>query len=477
MANRDVSPAVLSAVLVFLAVESTAVASLGTPLLATIEAADHVSLAASQWTLTIALLVGAVATPVLGRLGDGSLRRPAILQATAVMLVGCVLSALPAGFVTFLVGRALQGVGFGLVPLATAVARDDLPGARGQRTIALVGVTTAVGIGSGYPVVGLMAEYLGLSAPFWFVAALSALALAAAAVALPGSPQRTVKLDAGGAVLLGFGVAGLLLVLAQGPSWGWDSATTSVSAAASVLFLAAWAGWELRVRRPLIDLRLLRRRPVLAANLTAFLVALGFYPLAPLVVRFAQAPAGAGYGFDASVLVAGLMLTPFSVASFAASRLVRRVAGRVSAELIVVLGCVLLIASMVFFLLARGAYWQVVAAMTLDGFGVGCVYAVNPLQIAAGVPAEETGSAMSFYQLGRTVAYAIASALSAMLLVLSTSPGHSVPADSGYSATALTGIVILAVALAVSAVFAVPDRAAGTGRSSGRGLLQQAREP
>ena len=66
----------LAAVLVFLAVESTAVASLGTPLLPTIEAADHVSLAASQWALTIALLTGAVTTPLLGRLGDGGCAAP-----------------------------------------------------------------------------------------------------------------------------------------------------------------------------------------------------------------------------------------------------------------------------------------------------------------------------------------------------------------------------------------------------------------
>jgi len=51
----------------------------------------------------------------------------------------------------------------------------------------------------------------------------------------------------------------------------------------------------------------------------------------------------------------------------------------------VVIGCVALIASMVLFLLARGAYWQIVIAMTVDGFGVGCVYAVNPLQITGGV--------------------------------------------------------------------------------------------
>lgn len=457
--GRGRTPALLAAVLVFIAIEPAAVASLGTPLLPTIQAADHVSLAASQWALTIALLVGAVAAPVLGRLGDGSLRRRAILQAIAITLAGCVLSALPAGFAAFLIGRALQGVGFGLVPLATAVARDDLPGARGRRVIVLIGITTAAGIGIGYPVVGVLAEYLGLAAPFWLVAGLSALVLAAAVVVLPGSPRRQVRLDAGGAALLGLGIAGLLLVLAEGPDWGWGSATTVGSGAASLLLLAAWAGWELRVRQPLIELRLLTCRPVLAANLTTFLVALGFYPIASLAVRFVQTPTAAGYGFGAGVLVAGLMLTPFSLASFAASRLVRRVTGRASPDQTVVLGCVLVVASMIFFLLARSAYWQIVTAMLLAGFGVGCVYAVNPLQIAAAVPAGETGSAMSFYQLARTVAYSIASALSATLLVLSTPSDRGLPASSGYSAAALASTVILAIALAVSLAFVVPGRA------------------
>ncbi|MBO0774480.1 MAG: MFS transporter, partial [Actinobacteria bacterium] len=388
-------PPVLAAVLVFLAVESTAVASLGTPLLAAVQAADHVSLAASQWALTIALLTGALATPVLGRLGDGRLRRPAILGAVAVMLAGCVASALPAGFGVFLAGRALQGAGFGLVPLATAVAREHLPAGRRGRVIALIGVTTAAGIGIGYPLTGLLAQEFGLAAPFWFVAGLSALALAAAAAVLPPGPARPARVDRPGVVLLGLGIAGLILVLAEGPGWGWASAATVGCGAAAAAALAAWAGWELRAAWPLIELRLLRRRPVLAANLTAFFVAVGFYPLGPLVVRFVQTPASAGYGFGASVLAAGLMLTPFSLASFAASKVVSRASRRLTPELLVVAGCLALIASMLMFLSARGGYAPIAAAMAVDGFGVGCVYAVNPLQLTSGVPAEQTGSAMS----------------------------------------------------------------------------------
>jgi MFS family permease len=456
--RQRAAPAVLVTVLVFLAVESTAVASLGTPLLPTVQRDDHVSLAASQWALTITLLAGSVATPVMGRLGDGRLRRQTTLGAVAFMLAGCVLSALPAGFAVFLVGRGLQGAGLGLVPLATAVARDELPVGRSRPTIALIGVTTAAGIGIGYPLTGLLAEYFGLAAPFWFVAALSALALAAAAMVLPPSPRREARLDLTGAITLGLGITGLLLVLAEGPVWGWTAPASLGCASASVALLAGWVAAELRGRRPLIDLRLLRHRSVLAANVTAFFVAVGFYPLAPLVVRYVQTPPGAGYGFGATVVVAGLMLTPFSLASFAASRVAGPLARRTSAELVVAASCVLLIASVVLFLLARGAYWQIVVAMALDGFGVGCVYAVNPLQITGGVPAAETGSAISFYQLVRTVAYSLGSTLSATVLVLYLPRGRAFPADAGYSAAAVVCTAVLVVALVASALFALTGR-------------------
>ena len=435
--RRPVPPRLLAAVLVFLAVQSTAVASLGTPLLPTVQRVERVSLAASQWTLTITLLAGAVATPLMGRLGDGRLRRLTTVGAVAVMLAGCVLSALPAGFGVFLAGRVLQGAGLGLVPLATAVARDDLPADRSRSAIVLIGVTTAAGIGIGYPLVGLLAQGLGLYAPFWFAAGLSALALAAVLVALPDSPARPARVDVAGAVLLGAGIAGLLLVLAQGPAWGWTSAATLAGAVVSVALLAAWAGWELRARHPLIELRLLGRRTVLAS----------------LAVRFAQTPPAAGYGLGAPVVVAAAMLAPFSLASFAASRLAARATRRTSAEFVVAASFALLIVSMVLFLVARNSYPGLVVVMAACGLGVGSVYAVNPLQITAGVPAAETGSAISFYQLVRTVAYAIASALSATVLVESTPAGRRFPAGSGYSAAAVVCIAVLVVALAASVLF------------------------
>ncbi len=96
-------PRTLVAALVFLGMAVAVVSSLGAPLIPRIAAADHVSLSDAQWSLTITLLVGAVATPTMGRLGDGPRRRAVILGAAAVMpagdgyliaaLIGCAIWA------------------------------------------------------------------------------------------------------------------------------------------------------------------------------------------------------------------------------------------------------------------------------------------------------------------------------------------------------------------------------------------------
>src|SRR6202795_4563702 len=90
------------------------VSSLGAPLIPTLSHADGVSLSTGEWILTITLLTGALATPVMGRLADGPRQQAVILTALGAVVVGCVLAAVSNGFVVLIVGRALQGVGLGL---------------------------------------------------------------------------------------------------------------------------------------------------------------------------------------------------------------------------------------------------------------------------------------------------------------------------------------------------------------------------
>jgi predicted MFS family arabinose efflux permease len=437
-------------VLVYLGMVVAIVSSLGAPLVPTIAGATHVSVADAQWSLTISLLVGAVATPTMGRLGDGPRRRQVVLVALAVVALGAVLAALPLPFAYLLVGRGLMGIGLGLTPLTMATARDALSGEASRSAVALLSITTVAGIGLGYPLTGLIAEHFSFRAGFAVGAVVTAIAFLAALLVMPTTRDRPhVPLDVLGAALLGTAVAGMLLALSE--SQAWSSALVALLAVASAALLAWWTVHELRTMHPLVDLRLVRNRTVLTADLTGLLAGTGMYVLMSLVIRFVQTPSSMGYGFGASVVVAGLVLLPFSVMSVVASKLAPAI-GRWSQRAVLPLGCGIFIAAELLFVLDRGSLWEVFVVMGLAGLGVGCTFAAVPGLIVAAVPAHETGSAMSFNQVLRYVGYSVGSALSATVLEAHTPSGSPLPTSSGYTMAAVVGIGVLAVAGVLSAV-------------------------
>lgn len=438
-------------VLVSLGMLVAIISSLGAPLIPTIAAVDHVSVADAQWSLTVTMLVGAVATPTMGRLGDGPHRRKVVLTGLAVVLLGSLLAALPLGFTCLIVGRALQGVGLGLVPLAIATARDSVPPERARSALATLSLTTAAGVGIGYPVTGLLAQTFGMYAGFWFAVIATTLALIAAAVVLPAPPQRPAHpMDIPGALLLALGMTGLLFALTQGEYWGWGSPRLVALGSVSVLLLAGWALQELRTAHPLVDLRLVRDRTVFAAHLTTMMGGVGMYLLISLVTRYVQTPSSAGYGFGASVVVTGLILVPFSVGSLVAGRVVRVLVRTQPPVRLLPVSCLLSLAALLTFVFAHGGLWEVFVTMALAGLGVGVNFAVTPGLVVGSVPAHETGSAMSFNQVVKYIGYSTGSALSAVILQAATTSGQGLPPESGYRTAGLTGCAVWAATAVVA---------------------------
>ena len=446
---------ILVPVLVLLGLVVAAVGSLGAPLVPTVAAVDRVSLGSAQWTLTITLLAGAVSTPVLGRLGDGPRRRRLVLGVLLVVLTGSLLTAVPLGFGWLLVGRALQGVGLGLTSLAIASARDSLAPDRWKPTAAALSITTVAGIGLGYPVAGWLTERFGVHAAYGAGAAVVAVTLVLAALVLPDSPSREGRpLDLAGAVLLGVALAGLLVALSQAQAWGPLSGRVLALTGTSLAVLAAWVWLELGAEHPLVDLRSLRNRAVLTADVTVLIGGVGMYLLLSLVSRFVQTPTSAGYGFGASVLVAGLVLTPFSLLGFVAGRLLAAVVRRTSSRVALAVGCGVVLLAMVLFAAARTQLWEVFVVMGVAGLGVGITLGAVPSLVGGAVPAHETGSAMSFNQVLRTVGFCAGSALSAVILEAYTPQGSLLPRGDGYQVAARVGSAAMAATIAVSLVLA-----------------------
>jgi len=430
-------------ILVFIGMVASLVSSLGAPLLPTIAKVDHVSLDEAQWSLTVAVLVGAVASPIMGRLGDGRHRRRVILASLAVVAGGGVMAGLPGGFGLLVGGRALQGVGLGLMPLTMAVARDHLPEARSRPAIAILSIAVAAGVGLGYPVTGLFDEYLGLHSAFWFGAGVAVVALVVSLPTLPASPATTRRaLDLPGAVLLAGALTCFLVDLSEGQIWGWGSSASVGLLVAALIIGVVWVGWERRAPFPLVRLELLRHRVVRGANFAAFLIAAAMYMFLPLLTDFVQTPRRAGYGFGASVVLAGLMLLPFSVLSVSMSRVAAWFGVRFGERWVIPLGATVLGGAVLYFDRTGQHLWQGFVAMAFAGVGVGFTFAAMPGLIVRSVPPEETGSALGFYQVVRYIGFAGGSALSASLLAAYTPAGHALPDRTGYVTAMAVGSIL-----------------------------------
>ncbi len=432
--------------LMFIALVVAAVASLGTPLITSVATTYHVSLDSAQWTLTIALLSGAVATPVLGRLGAGPHRRATILATLAIVVAGSALTVLPLPFAWLLVGRAAQGVGLGLTALMMGVARDHLPEERGAATIALISVVSIIGAGVGYPLAALLADFGGLQAAYGLGLLVTAIALVTAWRSMPAAPEgRSAHVNVAGALVLAGGLLLILFLAGESSLWSRHLAVAVPLAVAAVLLLCVWTVSELRTKTPLVDVRAVRHPAVAGANIAMFVGGIGMYLLLTLITRYAQTPHSAGYGFGLTTFVAGLVLIPFSVLGFVAGKLTPRVRERIDGPLLLAGSAAIVGGGFVLFATARSNLAELLAAMGVLGFGVGSFSAAMPGVILAVTPKSETSSAMSFNYVVRSVGYSLGSAIGGLILAAGTGPGHLFPDDSAYTTAALVGIGAMAI--------------------------------
>lgn len=440
------APRLLVPTLLFIALVVAVVGSLGAPLITSVATDFGVSLSSAQWTLTITLLVGAIAAPVLGRLGVGPRRRAAVIITLAIVVAGSALTVAPLGFAWLLAGRAAQGAGLGLTALMMGAARDHLGREQATATIALISVASTIGVGVGYPLAGLLTEVAGLRAAYALGVLVTVVALAAAVLALPASPPgRSAAADVPGAILLAAGLLALLIAVSEPGLWHRHAVLAVALLAVAAALLTGWAAYERRTTAPLVDVTLLRHPAVVGANASMLVGGMGMYLLLTIITRYVQTPSAAGYGFGASTFVAGLALVPFSVMGFAAGKLTPRLNGRIGPNAILAVSAVVVLFAFILFAVARASLADALVAMGILGFGVGSFSAAMPAVILAVTPPSETSSAMGVNQVVRSVGFAIGSAVGGFILAVGTGAGQAFPANAAYTTAAMAGVVIMAL--------------------------------
>ncbi len=371
----------------------------------------------TSWIVTATLLAAAVSHPVVGRLGDMYGKRRMVLIILALMVVGSAICALTGSLVWVVVGRALQGLAIGVIPLGISIMRDNLTPDRLGSAMALVSATLGFGGAIGMPLAAFIAQHAHWHALFWTAGGIGLLDLLLVFFFVRESPVRaTARFDLVGAVWLTAGLVCLLLGITKGGSWGWGSAATLGTFAAAAALLPAWGWYELRRRDPLVDLRTSARRPVLFTNLASVLVGFSIMVMMLVLPHVLQSPAATGYGFGLSMLEAGLILGPSGVVSMVLSPVSARISRRYGPKVSLMLGSALMGVTYLVSVVALDDLWKIVATSSVIGAGLALSYAAMPDLIMRVVPVTETAAANGLNALMRAVGTSTSSAVTSAVM-------------------------------------------------------------
>ncbi len=233
----------------------------------------HYQTTQGAWLLTAFLLVGAMAAPLIGKLADMYGKRKMLLACVGISLVGSFLSAIASSYAMMIAGRCLAGLMVPTLFLSYSLIRDVFP----KKTVALaVSIAT-----SGMGLIAIAAPFLtgwlldgyGFRSIFWFF--VICLAVLGGLIQLT-TPESNVRLrsriDLVGAILLGGGIAGILIAVSFGPSWGWTDGGTLAYLIGGIVLLIGWVVSAKMIAEPLIDLDVLGKRPVLLTTISAGVV-------------------------------------------------------------------------------------------------------------------------------------------------------------------------------------------------------------
>jgi MFS family permease len=451
MAEKRIHYGATFAVLATAALAFSLLTSMIIPAIPKLEHALHTSASGANWLLTAYLLSSAIATPILGRMGDIVGKEKMIVVVLTALSVGIVVSALATGLPIMLAGRVIQGVGGAVFPLAFGIIRDEFPAKKVAGAIGFMSAILGLGVGAGIVLAGPIIEHLNYHWLFWIPLVLAVGATATTFLFVPESPVRAPgRINWTGAALMsGWLVTGLLAV-SYGPTWGWKDPTVLGLFGAAAVFIAFWIWVESRSRSPLIDMKMMRIPTVWTTNLAALLFGFGLFAMFVTIPEFAQTPAHIGYGFGASVTQSGLYLLPFAVAMLVIAPLTGALSRVVESKTILIVGSLFSAASYGELTVAHTQPWNIYVAAGLLGIGVALGYASMSNLIVEAVPFEQTGVATGMNTNIRNIGSALGSGVATSLVISKLLP-DGYPAEHGYE----LAFIVCGASLIVAALAAV----------------------
>jgi EmrB/QacA subfamily drug resistance transporter len=364
------------------------------------------------WAFTAYILTATISGPIYGKLSDLFGRRPILLFAVSVFLIGSLLSGLSQEMWQFIAFRGIQGLGAGaLFPVALAVIGDMFDASERGKYQGLVGAIFGLSSVIGPAIGGVITDTVGWHWVFFVNLPLGAIVFAVIWRALPTFRPSAArpKIDYVGASILAAALVPFLVGLTNKQSGNWSDPAVGGLIALGLVIGAVFVAVESRASEPLVPLRLFRNRSFTISVIAMFVASMAFFAPIVFLPRWFQVVQGSSAtqsGYQLLALLGGLIIS-----AMASGQIVART-GRYKVLALgaaVVLGVGLFLLSN---LRADTPLPVLFAWMFVTGLGVGPMFSIFTLVVQGAVAPQQIGTATSsltlFQQLGGSVGLAIA---------------------------------------------------------------------
>ncbi len=406
------------------------------------------------WIVSAYLLVGTVATPIFGKLGDkyGKKRMLVLvmsLYAVAVSLagfspnIGAALGIDRANQIYVLIAiRAFQGLGMGMFPLAFAMLPEVFPAARVGQAQGIVAAMFAAGASLGLVGGGYIAYNWGWQLTYHTVIPVAVAVAVLAYFILRESPTKTAApIDYPGIASLGFALATAMFAITEGEYWGWSNFSAVHFAGlpwgVPQFFLLALVSitffllWEPRAKYPVVSFTALKQRNIWISNVNGIFVGMGMFLIFIGLVILVEYPYKPGFGLNEFQM--GLVSVPSSLAMLALAPVWGRLVARMGPKPVMMIGFGIMALGGVglAFLNASIVALILFAIPALVG-NVAVLISMSNIIVLSVKPDElgiQTGMNQTFRNLGSAIGPVVAATVTAsfMTTILATVPGVPVP--------------------------------------------------
>lgn len=364
------------------------------------------------WITTAYLLATTIVMPIYGKFGDVLGRRNLFLIAIALFTLASVGCAFAGDFWTFVVFRALQGLGGGgLMILSQAIIADIVPANERGKYMGPLGAVFGLSAVAGPLLGGYFVDHLTWQWAFYIniPVGIAAFVIALVALQLP-SKKAEKRIDVLGVVFLSIATTCLIFFTDFGgdAEFGWNSLATWAWGAGLVAAAASFVITESRAQDPIIPLSLFRNPIFINATAIGLVLGIGMFAAIGFVPTFLQMSSGT------SAAASGLLMIPMMIGLMGTSIFSGIAISKTGKYRIYpILGTVVTGVAMVAFttLSASTPIWLICVFLFFFGAGLGLIMQVVVLVVQNAVPADEIGTATSTNNYFREVGASLGTAV------------------------------------------------------------------